>query len=62
MPGAIFQHDNARPHIGKTVRDFTSTQHMQLLPWPAYSPDIFPSEHVRNLVGRLLTRDSCPLA
>ncbi|GFX89319.1 transposable element Tcb2 transposase [Trichonephila clavipes] len=27
---------------------------MQLLPWPAYSPDISPIEHVRDLVGRRL--------
>ncbi|GFU94404.1 transposable element Tcb2 transposase [Trichonephila clavipes] len=26
--------------------DFCSTQHMQLLPWPAYSPDMSPIEHV----------------
>ncbi|GFW28384.1 hypothetical protein TNCV_4640491 [Trichonephila clavipes] len=30
--GAIFQQDNARPHVEKTVRDFCSSQHMQLLP------------------------------
>ncbi|GFW11780.1 transposable element Tcb1 transposase [Trichonephila clavipes] len=30
---------------------------MQLLPWPAYSPDISPTEHVWDLVGRRLARD-----
>ncbi|GFT05958.1 transposon Tf2-6 polyprotein [Trichonephila clavipes] len=34
-----------------------SAQHMQLLPWPAYSPDMSPIEHVGDLVGRCLTRD-----
>ncbi|GFY18293.1 hypothetical protein TNCV_2046991 [Trichonephila clavipes] len=34
--GAIFQQDNVHPHVAKTVRDFCSAQHMQLLPWPAY--------------------------
>ncbi|GFW72202.1 hypothetical protein TNCV_702391 [Trichonephila clavipes] len=29
--GAIFQQDNARPQVAKTVRDFCSAQHMQLL-------------------------------
>ena len=28
---------------------------MQLLPWPAYSPDMSPIEHVRDLVGRRLS-------
>ncbi|GFT83926.1 hypothetical protein TNCV_2020081 [Trichonephila clavipes] len=59
-PGAIFQQDNARPHVAKTVRDFCSTQHMQLLPWPAYSPDMSPIKHVWDLVGQRLARDPRP--
>ncbi|GFW40336.1 uncharacterized protein TNCV_1018941 [Trichonephila clavipes] len=46
ISGAIFQQDNARPHVAKSVRDFCSSQHMQLLPWPAYSSDMSPIEHV----------------
>ncbi|GFX34903.1 transposable element Tc1 transposase [Trichonephila clavipes] len=46
IPGAIFQQDYARPHVARTVRDFCSAQHMQLLPWPAYSLDMSPIEHV----------------
>ncbi|PRD31712.1 UNVERIFIED_CONTAM: tc3a [Trichonephila clavipes] len=37
---AIFQQDNARPHVAKTVRDICSSRHMQLLPWLANSPDM----------------------
>ncbi|GFX65614.1 transposable element Tc1 transposase [Trichonephila clavipes] len=62
IPGAIFQQDNARPQVAKTVRDFCSSQHMQLLPWPAYSPVMSPIEHVRDLVGRRLARDPHPAA
>ncbi|GFT59901.1 transposable element Tc1 transposase [Trichonephila clavipes] len=50
IPGAIFQKDNAGPHVGKTVRDFCSAQHMQFLPWPTYSLDMSPVEHVWDLV------------
>ncbi|GFU88684.1 transposable element Tc1 transposase [Trichonephila clavipes] len=32
IPGAMFQQDNARPHVAKTVRAFSSTEYMQLLP------------------------------
>lgn len=60
IPGAIFQQDNARPHVARTVRDFCSAQHMQLLPWPAYSPDMSPIEHVWDMVGRRLARDPRP--
>ncbi|GFY15572.1 hypothetical protein TNCV_1282201 [Trichonephila clavipes] len=37
-------------------------QHMQFLPWPAYSEDLSPTEHVLDLVGRRLARDSRPAA
>ncbi|GFX71940.1 transposable element Tc1 transposase [Trichonephila clavipes] len=46
IPGAIFQQDNAQPHVANTVRDICSAQHMQLLPWPAYSTDMLPIKHV----------------
>ncbi|GFV37051.1 transposable element Tc1 transposase [Trichonephila clavipes] len=49
--------DNARPHVAKTDRDYCSAQHMQLLPWPVYSPDMSPIEQVWYLVGRRLARD-----
>ncbi|GFV02458.1 hypothetical protein TNCV_1023861 [Trichonephila clavipes] len=49
--------DNARPHVEKTVRDFYSVQHMQLLPLPAYSPDMTPIEHVWDMTGWRLARD-----
>ncbi|GFY01087.1 transposable element Tc1 transposase [Trichonephila clavipes] len=62
LPGAIFQQDNERPHVAKTVRDFCSAQHMQLLPWSAYSTDMSPIEHVGDLVGRRLAHDPRPAA
>ncbi|GFW35680.1 transposable element Tcb2 transposase [Trichonephila clavipes] len=62
IPGSIFQQDNPRLHVAKTVRDFCSARHMQLLPWPAYSPDTSPVEHVWDLVVRRLSRDPRPAA
>ncbi|GFU97466.1 transposable element Tcb2 transposase [Trichonephila clavipes] len=58
IPGAIFQQDN----VAKTVRDFCSAQHMQLLPWPAYSSYMSPIEHVWDLVGRRLAHNPRPAA
>ncbi|GFW60380.1 transposable element Tcb2 transposase [Trichonephila clavipes] len=60
--GAIFQQDNARPHVAKIVPDFCPAQHIQLIPWPAYSPDMSPIEHVWDLVGQRLARDPRPAA
>ncbi|GFX47795.1 transposable element Tc1 transposase [Trichonephila clavipes] len=62
ISGAVFQQDNECPHVAKTVGDFCSAQHMQLLSWPAYSPDMPPIEHVWDLVGRRLARDPHPAA
>ncbi|GFV16397.1 hypothetical protein TNCV_1525431 [Trichonephila clavipes] len=60
IPGAIFQQNNARPHVAKTVRDIYSAQHMEFLPLPVYSPDTLPIVHVWDLLGRRLARDPCP--
>ncbi|GFW36583.1 transposable element Tcb2 transposase [Trichonephila clavipes] len=54
--------DNVHPHVEKTVRDFCSAQHMQLLPWPAYSRDTSHIEHLWYLIGRRLPRDLRPAA
>ncbi|GFX65585.1 hypothetical protein TNCV_1525141 [Trichonephila clavipes] len=62
IPGGIFHQDNARPHGVRNVRDFFSTQHKQLLPWPAHSPDISPFVHVWDLVDQCLARDKRPTA
>ncbi|GFU79330.1 transposable element Tcb1 transposase [Trichonephila clavipes] len=35
---------------------------MHRLPWPDYSPDMSPIEHVWDLVGRCLARDPRPAA
>ncbi|GFU35407.1 transposable element Tcb1 transposase [Trichonephila clavipes] len=60
ISGAIFQQENARPHVAKTIRDFCSAQHMQLLLWPACSPDMSTIEYVWSLVGRHFSCHPCP--
>ncbi|GFW86094.1 uncharacterized protein TNCV_1969021 [Trichonephila clavipes] len=49
-------------HMLQRPLDFCSAQHMQLLPWPAYSPDMSPIEHVWDLVRRRLAPDARPTA
>ncbi|GFT22410.1 transposable element Tcb2 transposase [Trichonephila clavipes] len=60
IPGAIFQQDNVRPYVAKTIPYFCSAQHMHLLPWPAYLEDMSPIEHVWDLVGRHFAHDPRP--
>ncbi|GFW05907.1 transposable element Tcb2 transposase [Trichonephila clavipes] len=58
-PGVM---DNARPHVAKTVKSYLDSQQVQLLPWPAYSPDMSPIEHEWDIVGRRIARDLRPVA
>ncbi|GFX35075.1 transposable element Tcb1 transposase [Trichonephila clavipes] len=62
FPGAVFQQDNAHPHVTKTVKPYLDSQQVQLLPWPTYSPDMSPIEHAWDIVGRRLAHDLRPVA
>jgi hypothetical protein len=42
----MFQHDNARPHVARICTQFLEAVNVPVLPWPAYSPDMSPIEHV----------------
>ena len=42
----IFQQDNASSHGSSIVLDFFAAQRVELLPWPAKSPDLNLIEHV----------------
>lgn len=43
----VFQHDNARPYIAGICHEYTQQYDVQVLPWPALSPDVTQ----RTLVG-----------
>ncbi|GFX35961.1 transposable element Tcb2 transposase [Trichonephila clavipes] len=44
LPGAIFQQNNAQPHTSRVSQYCLCT--VTILPWPAYSPDLSPIEHI----------------
>ena len=46
LPGATFQQDNAPPHIARISTRFMEENDINVLPWPARSPDLSPIEHV----------------
>ncbi|GFX68156.1 transposable element Tcb2 transposase [Trichonephila clavipes] len=52
LPNAIFQQDNAHPHTDRISQH--ALRGVQMLPWPAYSPDLSPIEHVWDVIGRRL--------
>ncbi|UYV65195.1 hypothetical protein LAZ67_3003534, partial [Cordylochernes scorpioides] len=52
VPNALYQQDNARPHTARISQQ--ALQDVQMLPWPPYSPDLLPIEHVWDIIGRRL--------
>ena len=49
---AILMHDNARPYVARICRQFLNTNNVNVLPWPASSPDMNPIEHIWDYLGR----------
>ena len=41
-----FQHDNARPHAATTTQLYLDNAQVEVLKWPAKSPDMSPIEHL----------------
>ncbi|GFS92997.1 transposable element Tcb1 transposase [Trichonephila clavipes] len=59
---AIFQQDNARPHVTRLVQRFFVNHQIELIPWPASSPDLLPIENMLSIVAQLLTQITPPAA
>ncbi|GFT95049.1 transposable element Tcb1 transposase [Trichonephila clavipes] len=59
---AIFQQNNARPHVTRIVQRFFVNHQIELLPWPARSADLSPVEYMRSMVAQRLTQITPPAA
>ncbi|GFV35042.1 transposable element Tcb1 transposase [Trichonephila clavipes] len=59
---AIFQQDNARPHVARIVQGFFVNHQIELLPWPARSLDLSPIENMWSMVAQRLTQITPPAA
>ncbi|GFW59990.1 transposable element Tcb1 transposase [Trichonephila clavipes] len=59
---AIFQQDNARPHVARIVQRFFVNHQIELLPWLALSPDLSPTENMWSMVAQRLTQITPPVA
>ncbi|GFY36293.1 transposable element Tcb1 transposase [Trichonephila clavipes] len=59
---AIFQQDNARPHVARIAQKFFVNHQIELLPSPARSPDLSPIENMWSMVAQRLTQITPPAA
>ncbi len=48
----MLQHDNARPHVARICTQFLEAESIPVLAWPAYSPDMSPTEYVWDALDR----------
>ncbi|GBO21440.1 hypothetical protein AVEN_162579-1 [Araneus ventricosus] len=54
IQGCVFQQDNVCPHTAVVTQH--ALQSVDMLPWPARSPDLSPIKHVWDIIWRQLQR------
>ncbi|GFW93895.1 transposable element Tcb1 transposase [Trichonephila clavipes] len=59
---AIFQQNNARPHVAAIVQRIFVNHQIELLPLPARSPDLSPIENMWSMVAQRFTQIIPPAA
>ncbi|GFU26012.1 transposable element Tcb1 transposase [Trichonephila clavipes] len=58
----IFQQDNYRQHVARILQRFFVNHQIELLFWPARSPDLSPIENMWSMVAQRLTQITPPAA
>ena len=59
-PDMTLQHHNATSHTAHSVRDFLQDRDVNVLPWPAKSPDLHPIEQIWDLLDRRVKATAIP--
>ena len=56
----VFQQDNVRPHVARVTQARLAAANVNVMPWPAMSPDMNPLEHIWDELGRRVRRHHAP--
>ena len=49
---SVYMDDNAWPHRSRAVTAYLQSEAVTCVPWSAMSPDLYPTEHIWDMLGR----------
>ena len=56
----VFVDDNATPHAAQNTLNFSAGEEVEVMQWPARSPDLSPIEHIWDQMGRFIKHMDSP--
>jgi hypothetical protein len=60
IPSKVFL-SKTTPHVARVTQRLFNDNNVNLLPWPASSPDLSPIEHVWHMIGRRVEDFPAPI-